>query len=76
MSEALIDIEVDRRTADRLNAVSARRRYFPFADEIIDWSVPLSDDWSYMPDGTPCCRARGCSNGSPRRSAASWSGGR
>ncbi|MEZ5133661.1 MAG: diiron oxygenase [Acidimicrobiales bacterium] len=51
MSEALIDIEVDRRTADRLNAVSARRRYFPFADEIIDWSVPLSDDWSYMPDG-------------------------
>jgi hypothetical protein len=45
----LLELDVDPQLVERLNAASARRRYFPFADEVIDWSVPLTDDWSYMP---------------------------
>lgn len=42
-------IEVEPHLAERLNSASAKRRYFPFADDIIDWSVPRTDAWSYMP---------------------------
>ena len=45
----LLELDVDPVLAERLNSASARRRYFPFADEVIDWSVPLTDEWSYMP---------------------------
>lgn len=46
----MIEIDVPASVAERLNRVSARRRYYPFADEIIDWTTPLTDDWSYLPE--------------------------
>ena len=45
----LLQLEVDPLMAERLNSASAQRRYFPFTDEVIDWSVPLTEEWSYMP---------------------------
>lgn len=45
----LLELDVDPLLAERLNSASARRRYFPFSDDVIDWSVPLTDEWSYMP---------------------------
>ncbi len=47
----MVTVDVPAEVAERLNTASARRRWFPFDDDVIDWSVPLSDDWSYMPEG-------------------------
>ncbi|MHB8437948.1 MAG: diiron oxygenase [Acidimicrobiales bacterium] len=44
-------VDVPRSVAERLNTASARRRWYPFDDDVIDWSVPLDDTWAYMPAG-------------------------
>jgi hypothetical protein len=46
-----VSVDVPRKLAERLNAASAARRWYPFSPEVIDWSVPLDSSWSYMPDG-------------------------
>ncbi len=48
----MLSVAVAPSIAERLNTASANRRWFPFDDDVIDWSVPLSDEWAYMPDGT------------------------
>lgn len=47
----VVEVDVPRSVAERLNAASAARRWYPFADDVIDWSVPLDDHWAYMPAG-------------------------
>lgn len=47
----MLVVDVPVRVADRLNAASASRRWYPFDDDVIDWSVPLGPEWAYMPDG-------------------------
>jgi hypothetical protein len=47
----LFVVEVPTAVSERLNTASARRRWYPFDDEVIDWSIPLTADWSYMPSG-------------------------
>lgn len=44
-------VDVPGSVSERLNVASARRRWFPFDDNVIDWSVPLTSDWAYMPRG-------------------------
>ncbi len=44
-------VAVPQKVAERLNVASANRRWYPFSDDIIDWSVPLTNDWAYMPAG-------------------------
>jgi hypothetical protein len=44
-----LQVDVPPAIADRLNSVSAKRRWFPFDEHVIDWSVPLGDEWCYMP---------------------------
>jgi len=34
----------------RLNRASAAKRFYPFDDSVIDWSVPLSSEYLYMPE--------------------------
>jgi hypothetical protein len=46
-----VQVDVPRETAEKLNAASAARRWYPFDKEVIDWSVPLSNEWAYMPAG-------------------------
>ncbi len=48
----MLSVAVAPSVAERLNAASATRRWFPFDDDVIDWSVPLTDEWAYMPAGT------------------------
>lgn len=47
----MLVVDVPAPVAERLNAASARRRWYPFDDDVIDWSVPLTDEWAYMPAG-------------------------
>jgi len=47
-----MDVRVDDRLTDRLNIASARKRRYPFDDDVIDWSVPMSSDYVYMPEGS------------------------
>lgn len=47
----MVVVDVPPEVADRLSTSSARRRWYPFDDDVIDWSVPLTDEWAYMPDG-------------------------
>jgi hypothetical protein len=47
----LVEIDVPSKVADRLNTASAKRRWYPFDDTVIDWSIPLTGDWAYMPKG-------------------------
>lgn len=47
----MISVDVPRPVAERLNAASAKRRWYPFDDDVIDWSMPLGDEWAYMPAG-------------------------
>lgn len=47
----MLTVEVPTATAERLNTASASRRWYPFDDDVIDWSVPLTSDWAYMPAG-------------------------
>ena len=47
----MFDVDVPAAMAERLNTASARRRWYPFDDDVIDWSVPLGPQWSYMPAG-------------------------
>ena len=47
----MVDVDVPEAVAERLNTASARRRWYPFDDDVIDWSIALSADWSYMPAG-------------------------
>jgi hypothetical protein len=44
-------VDVPAAVAERLNSASAKRRWYPFDADVIDWSVPLDDGWSYMPAG-------------------------
>ncbi len=46
-----VEVDVPPVVADRLNTASATRRWFPFSDDVIDWSVPLDGSWAYMPKG-------------------------
>ncbi len=47
----MLTVDVPDRVAERLNTASASRRWYPFDADVIDWSVPLTDDWCYMPAG-------------------------
>src|SRR5271156_369211 len=47
----MLVVDVPTTVSERLNAASARRRWYPFDDDVIDWSVPLDDRWCYMPPG-------------------------
>lgn len=47
----MLTIDVPEQVAERLNTASARRRWYPFDDDVIDWTVPLTGDWAYMPAG-------------------------
>jgi len=40
---------IDPVLIDKLNESSARRRYYPYDPEQIDWSVPINDHWWYAP---------------------------
>jgi hypothetical protein len=39
-------VDVPKDVAERLNTASALRRWYPFVDDVIDWSIPLTDEWS------------------------------
>lgn len=47
----MLAVDVPPAIAERLNAASAKRRWYPFDADVIDWGVPLTDDWAYMPEG-------------------------
>ncbi|MHB8680856.1 MAG: diiron oxygenase [Acidimicrobiales bacterium] len=47
----MVVVDVPQAVAERLNTASARRRWYPFDDDVIDWSVPLTAEWAYMPAG-------------------------
>ncbi len=47
----MVVVDVPGSVAERLNTASARRRWFPFDDDVVDWSVPLTSEWAYMPAG-------------------------
>jgi hypothetical protein len=49
--EAMVLVDVPAEVAEKMNTASARRRWYPFDDDVIDWSVPLTDEWAYMPEG-------------------------
>jgi hypothetical protein len=40
---------VDPSLTEKLNRASVRRRFYPFDGDVVDWSVPRTDDWLYMP---------------------------
>jgi hypothetical protein len=42
-------MNVDPSLTERLNRASVRRRFYPFDGDVVDWSVPRTDDWLYMP---------------------------
>ncbi|HUC36899.1 MAG TPA: diiron oxygenase [Acidimicrobiales bacterium] len=47
----MVVVDVPGPVSERLNTASARRRWYPFDDDVIDWSIPLTAEWSYMPAG-------------------------
>ncbi len=47
----LTDPPVPAAFADRLNKASARKRFYPFDRDVIDWDVPCTDAYRYMPRG-------------------------
>lgn len=47
----MVVVDVSSEVSERLNSASARRRWYPFDSEVIDWSLPLTDEWAYMPAG-------------------------
>lgn len=47
----MLTVDVPTEVAERLNTASANRRWYPFDDDVIDWSIPLTADWAYMPAG-------------------------
>lgn len=47
----MVVVDVPEQVAERLNTASARRRWYPFDDDVIDWTTPLTAAWSYMPAG-------------------------
>lgn len=47
----MVVVDVPQPAAERLNAASARRRWYPFDADVIDWGIPITDDWAYMPEG-------------------------
>lgn len=47
----MLTVDVPASVAERLNTASANRRWYPFDDDVIDWSVPLGPEWAYMPEG-------------------------
>ena len=47
----MVVVDVPCEVSDRLNTASAKRHWFPFDEEVIDWSVALSGEWAYMPAG-------------------------
>jgi hypothetical protein len=52
-------VDVPAATAERLNVASARRRWYPFDEHVIDWSVPLTDEWAYVAAGHSIFSASG-----------------
>lgn len=47
----MLTVDVPAATAERLNTASANRRWYPFDPDVIDWTIPLTDEWAYMPSG-------------------------
>lgn len=47
----MVVVDVPSEVAERLNTASARRRWYPFDRDVIDWGIPLDDQWAYMPAG-------------------------
>lgn len=47
----MVVVDVPTPVAERMNTASAKRRWYPFDEDVIDWSVPLTDEWAYMPRG-------------------------
>lgn len=47
----MVVVDVPAQVSERLNTASVRRRWYPFDDDVIDWSVPLTGEWAYMPAG-------------------------
>ena len=47
----MVVVDVPRNIAERMNVASASRRWYPFDGDVIDWSIPLTDEWAYMPGG-------------------------
>lgn len=45
----MVTVDVAPEQAARWNAASARRRWFPFDDDVIDWATPYDATWAYMP---------------------------
>ncbi len=45
----VLAVDVPTNIAERLNVASVRRRWYPFDDDVIDWSIPLTAEWTYMP---------------------------
>ncbi|MCL4448882.1 MAG: diiron oxygenase [Actinobacteria bacterium] len=58
----LVDVDVPSAVAERLNTASINRRWYPFAKDVIDWSIPLTDEWAYMPAGHSIFAASGVLN--------------
>jgi hypothetical protein len=57
-----VTVAVPQSVAERLNNASVNRRWYPFSDDIIDWSVPLTNDWAYVPAGRSLFSASGLLN--------------
>lgn len=49
MAEIRVHVEPD--FSNRLNDSSAAVRFYPYDDDIIDWSVPIDDQHVYIPEG-------------------------
>jgi hypothetical protein len=54
-----IAVDVPATMAERLNAASAARRWYPFDDDVVDWSVPLTGEWAYVAAGHSVLSASG-----------------
>lgn len=52
-------VDVPPKVAERLNTASTARRWYPFEPEVIDWSIPLGDDWAYVAAGRSIFSASG-----------------
>lgn len=49
MTEIRVHVEPD--FSNRLNNSSANVRFYPYDDDVIDWSVPIDDQHVYIPEG-------------------------
>ena len=55
----MIRVQADREFSERLNRASISKRCYPWDDGVVDWSVPITDEYLYVPEefslfyGTP-----------------------